>query len=218
MRKLVLYRSCRQVWVFRIAVLVFVFLGVFWIPSSIDTAYASPFGTRFVINPASTVSNASRFTVSVELYDQATGNKVFNSGVAVTLSLLRCPGYPSSCSVVIVDNNFANGVTSSGSVTFSNLNIATVNDDYYFAAAASGYSSGTSSVFDVKQATLRFTVSPAPTDLSTASRFSVQAVIRKGTGASDPIDTDADGINVRLGLYRCPGYPSSTAISPTPTR
>ncbi|MCB1578576.1 MAG: hypothetical protein KDI81_14960, partial [Xanthomonadales bacterium] len=102
-------------------------------------AGAAPFGVRFFVNTPSVASTASRFPLGAELYDLATGLRVTTNGVSISLNLLRCPGYPSSCSVTVVTSGFASGNTSAGVVNFSNVRIATGNTDYYFSATASGY-------------------------------------------------------------------------------
>ncbi|MCB1572938.1 MAG: hypothetical protein KDI80_03090 [Xanthomonadales bacterium] len=175
-------------------------------------AGAAPFGVRFFVNTPSVASTASRFPLGAELYDLATGLRVTTNGVNISLNLLRCPGYPSSCSVTVVTSGFASGNTSAGVVNFSNVRIATDNTDYYFSATASGYNTGTSNVFDVDQAVVRFGAIPA-TPVSTASRFGLVASIRRGTQPADPIDTLASGIPIRLSLLSCLGYPGSCSVS-----
>jgi hypothetical protein len=164
----------------------------------------APFGLRFFVNAPPAASTASRFPLVVELYDVATGLRLTTSGVSITLQALRCPGYPAPCSVVIVNDNFATSSTVGGVASFINVRLATSNDDYYFAATAGGYNSGTSSVFDVAPATMRFGSIPAP-PISTPSRFGIVASIHRGNLPGDPIDTLADGIPAVLELLACPG-------------
>jgi hypothetical protein len=175
-------------------------------------AGAAPFATRFFVDAPSVASSASRFPLSVELYDVATGLRVSTNGVPISLNLLRCPGFPGSCSAFVVTSGFASGNTVSGVVNFSNIRISAANSDYYFSAAATGYTTGTTSVFDVAQATVRLSSIPA-SPISTASRFGIIASIRRGTQPSDPIDTLASGIPVRLALLSCVGYPGGCSVT-----
>lgn len=171
-------------------------------------AGAAPFGVRFFVDAPSVASTASRFPLGAELYDVATGLRVTPNGVSISLNLLRCPGYPSSSSVIVVTSGFASGNTSAGVVNFSDVRIASAATDYYFSVSATGYNTGSSEVFDVDQAVVRFGAIPA-TPVSTASRFGLVASIRRGTQPADPIDTLASGIPIRLNLLSCVGYPGS---------
>jgi hypothetical protein len=175
-------------------------------------AGAAPFATRFFVDAPVIASSASRFPLSVELYDVATGLRVTTGGVTITLNLIRCPGFPGSCTPGVVTPGFASGSTVSGVVNFSNIRIADANTDYYFSAAASGYSTGTTIVFDVDQATVRLSSLPT-SPISTASRFGVIASILRGTQPFDPIDSLANGIPIRLSLLSCVGYPGSCSVS-----
>jgi hypothetical protein len=73
-------------------------------------------------------------------------------GIAVRLALVVCPGYPSSCTPIVLDSNFANAVAVDGLVSFSGLLIGTTGTDRYFATGtpgASGINQTASDVFDV---------------------------------------------------------------------
>lgn len=172
------------------------------------SALAAP-AVRIVAQPPNAPSSVSRFNVIAELYETTTGNRIEISGVNVTLRLLRCPGFPSACSVVVVDNSFASANSSAGLITFSALTIDSAADDYYFATSASGYNAGTSDVFDVSQAVLSFD-NAVPNPLSTASRFALTVSVLQGAGL--PRDLMADSLPLRLALYRCPGFPSSCSV------
>lgn len=171
---------------------------------------AAPYGLRFFINPPSQVSTASRFSTTVQLYDQATNNPILTSDVHVTLALVRCPSFPSCSPPDIINTSFASDITTYGEVTFSNLVVDTVNSDYYFTASASGYSSGNSALFDVLQAAVRFDAGP-PSEVSTASRFPLQVSIHRGTGIGAPVDILADGVAVPLDLFHCASFPTCLA-------
>lgn len=187
-------------------------LTVLWLAACLPgNAIAAPFATRFFVDAPAVASSASRFPLSVELYDVATGIRVTTSGVSITLNLLRCPGYPSACTPTVVTAGFASASTVSGVSNFSDVRIASANSDYYFTAVASGYNTGTSSVFDVDQATIQFGSIPG-SPISTASRFGMVASIRRGTLSTDPIDPLATDIPVRLTLLSCVGYPVSCSV------
>jgi len=171
-------------------------------------ALAAP-AVRFFTQPPDNASSVSRFTVVAELYETSTGNRIVISGVSVGLRLLRCPGFPASCTVVVVDNAFASSSSSAGLITFSGLTIDSAADDYYFATSASGYSSSTSDVFDVGQAVLSFDTD-IPVPLSSASRFPLTVSVLRGPG--EPRDLLADSLPLRLALYRCPGFPGSCSV------
>jgi hypothetical protein len=171
-------------------------------------AQAAP-ALRFSGQPPAQPSTASSFSVVAELYETSTGARITASGVVVTLRLLRCPGFPSPCSVVIVNNDFTTASTTAGLASFNALNIASGNEDYYFAAVASGYQTGTSAVFDVSSAQLAF-MSGIPDPLSTASRFTLTVQVLRGAGLErDPL---ADNLPLRLRLLRCPGFPASCSV------
>ena len=179
-----------------------------WLATDVARAASA---IRFLANTPAEASTASSFGLIAELYDTVTNQRLVVSGVTVNLGLYRCPGYPSSCSVVIVDSSFASANSVNGLVAFTSLGIDTANPDYYFFASSAGYTGVTSNVFDVVQA--RAFISGVPGGaISTASRMPVQVTIRRGPSASDPIDTLADGVNIRLGFYACPGYPSSCSV------
>ncbi|MEZ5485553.1 MAG: hypothetical protein R3F01_10405 [Lysobacteraceae bacterium] len=165
---------------------------------------------RVVTQPPAEVSSLSRFPVSFELYNTTTGLRIIQSGVPVNLALYRCPGYPASCSVVIVDTDLADANTVNGVVTFNNLQLDT-NSDYYFYATSPGYTGVTSNVFDAVQAVIR--LDAIPTEWSSLSRRTLTARIYRGAGGSAPIDPLASGNVVRLALYRCPGYPASCSVN-----
>jgi hypothetical protein len=162
--------------------------------------------TRFVTEPPATMSTVSRFPVSVELYDTTAGARVTDSGVTITLNLYRCPGYPSSCSVTVVQNGFASAATVSGLATFDSLTIDTAGTDYYFSSNTTGYSIDTSEVRDVEQAVLRYSVEPQ-NPASSVSRLDLQVSVHVGAGIGAPVDTYADGVGAGSGYTAVPATP-----------
>jgi hypothetical protein len=164
------------------------------------------------------LSTASRFPLTVSvLQGPGLPRDPMADSLPLRLAAYRCPGYPSSCSVVTIDTNFANATANNGVATFSGLNFDTANDDYYLfvtlAPTAQGGASGqTSNVVDVDSS--RFVVTDLPTtQLSTASRLPLRVEIWRGVGAGSAIDAHADSVSVRLGLFECPGFPSSCSVN-----
>ena len=164
-------------------------------------AGAAPFGTRFFVDVPAVASSASRFPLSVELYDLATGLRVTTNGVSITLNLLRCPGFPSSCTPVVITPGFASGNTVSGVVNFTNIRIADANTDYYFSATATSYN--TARQMSSTSTRRSFGLARFPDRQCPRLRdFGLIASIRRGTQPADPIDRWPPAF--QSGLACCP--------------
>jgi hypothetical protein len=129
--------------------------------SSVTASAGPPAKLAFTTGPASTTVGATLANVVVQIQD-ASGNNVASNNVPISVSLST--------------GSFTNGTTTTntglgGSVTFNNLVINTANS-YTMTASASGFTSATSSSFNIAAlaaSKLVFVSSPATTIAGVAS-------------------------------------------------
>lgn len=183
------------------------FLLVVVVPAS--PASAAPFSLRFFTNvPTDKFSIASRFSVVAEMYDAATGLRVNTSGEQVTLELR----YLASGIFTTVNNNFAVANTTNGLAFFNNLSVTTIRDDYSLVARSPNTNNLVSSTgFDVEDARVYVTTA-IPSGLTTASIFPVTVSVVRGIFLNSPIDTYANGFDVRFSLKQNLGGTVTTLI------
>lgn len=175
-------------------------------------------GLRFDTSPPAVVSTASRLPLQVSVTRGTTGNAPADplaDNISLRLSLFSCPGHPNPCTPTSLDPNVTNQIAQNGTRDFSNVRVTSPGNDRYVQVSAPSHPEiagiDVSDVFDVEGASLFVRPIPAAA-VSTASRIPLQVEVRRGSGASAPLDTLAQGVAIRLGHYTCPGHPMPCTV------